>query len=410
MPHREGLTMDFDLDSGLSDEMRAIRDTCRRFATEVMRPAGITLDRMSAADVIAAGSPLWQVLDAYRGLGLSGGAAFDDPTLTPEQKALTHCIVLEEMSAGDVGLFITCGLLNIAPEIARASGRQDLVDYFAARDEVCCLALTEPGRGSDIVAFTEPAYRDPRIKPVLTCRKDGARYILNGQKAAWVSGGTIAGSGIVFATFESSPVGLADGAVFLMPFDLPGVSKGKPLEKIGQRALNQGEIFFDDVEVPAQFVLAEGPEVYPLVWEMNLKGANIAMGQQFVGLARAAFELALDYAKQWVQGGGPIIQHQNIKNRIFGMFQKVEAARALVRRVAIADAAQPGGVPFQYAAAVKVFVTQSAFEIAHDAVQVLGGNGLTHEYLAEKLFRDARASLIEDGENGMLGLMAASRL
>jgi alkylation response protein AidB-like acyl-CoA dehydrogenase len=111
-----------------------------------------------------------------------------------------------------------------------------------------------------------------------------------------------------------------------------------------------------------------------------------------------------------VQGGRPIIEHQNVKNRIFGMFQKVEAARSHVRRVAIADATLPGGVPFQYAASAKVFATQTAFEVAHDAVQTLGGNGLTHEYLAEKLFRDARASLIEDGENSMLGLMAASRL
>jgi alkylation response protein AidB-like acyl-CoA dehydrogenase len=402
--------MDFDLDPGLTDEMRAIRDTCRRFATEVMRPAGIRLDRMPAAEVIAKGSPLWQVLDEFKALGFAGGASVDDPSLTPEQKALLHCIVLEELSAGDVGLFITCGLLNIAPEIARASGRQDLVDYFSARDEVCCLALTEPSHGSDIVAFTEPGYRDARIKPALKCRRDGARYVLHGQKAAWVSGGTIAGCGIVFATFENSSLGLADGAVFLMPFDLPGVSKGKPLEKIGQRPLNQGEIYFDNVEVPATFLLAEGPEIYPLVWEMNLKGANIAMGQQFVGVARAAYDLALDYAKQWVQGGVPIIQHQNVKNRIFGMFQKVEAARSHVRRVAIADAALPGGVPFQYAASAKVLATQTAFEVAHDAIQVLGGNGLTHEYLAEKLFRDARASLIEDGENSMLGLMAASRL
>ena len=81
-----------------------------------------------------------------------------------------------------------------------------------------------------------------------------------------------------------------------------------------------------------------------------------------------------------------------------------------VGSVAIADATLPGGVPFQHAAATKVLATQTAFEIAHDAIQTLGGNGLTHEYLAEKLFRDARASLIEDGENSMLGLMAASRL
>lgn len=401
--------MEFDLDIGLSDEMRAIRESCRRFAAEVLRPTGIQLDRLSAQAVIAPESPLWSVLKQFRTLGLGGGAMIDDPSLSPAERALTHSIVVEELSAGDVGLFIACALQNIAPSIARAAGREDLVEFFAARDEICCLALTEPGCGSDIVAFTEPSYRDPRVKPVLKCRREGDVYILNGQKSSWVSTGSIAGSASVYATFENSPVGLADGAVFLMPLDLPGITRGKPTEKIGQRTLNQGEIFFDNVEVPARFLIGEGPEIYPLVWEMTLKGANIAMGQQFVGVARAAYELALDYAKQWVQGGGPIIRHQNVKNRLFSMFQKVETARALARRVAIADAAHPGGVPFQYAATSKVYVTQAAFEVAHDAIQTLGGNGLTHAYLAEKLFRDARSSLIEDGENSMLGLMAAAR-
>lgn len=401
--------MEFDLEPHLGDEIRAIRDNCRRFATEVLRPTGIVLDRLSADAVIAADSPLWRVLQQYRTLGLAGGATIDDPSLTAAERALAHSVVLEELSAGDVGLFIACALQNIAPLIALAAGREDLAEFFAARDEICCLALTEPGCGSDIVAFTEPSYRDPRVKPVLKCRREGDVYVLNGQKSSWVSTGTIAGSASVYATFEHSTVGLADGAVFLMPLDLPGISRGKPLEKIGQRTLNQGEIFFDDVEVPARFLLGEGPQVYPLIWEQTLKGANIAMGEQFVGVARAAFELALDYAKQWVQGGGPIIQHQNVKNRLFSMFQKVETARALARRVAMADATQPGGVPFQYAAASKVYVTQAAFEVASDAIQVLGGNGLTHAYQAEKLFRDARSSLIEDGENGMLGLMAAAR-
>ena len=106
----------------------------------------------------------------------------------------------------------------------------------------------------------------------------------------------------------------------------------------------------------------------------------------------------------------PIIQHQAVKVRLFDMFRKVEAARSHARRVAVANAVKPGGVPFQHAVSVKVLCTQTAFEVASDALQLFGGNGLTKEYPIEKLFRDARASLIEDGENGMLGIMAASRL
>lgn len=401
---------DFDLDLDITEEMQAIRATCRRFAREVLRPTGAQLDKMSAEQVIAADSPLWNVIKRYTDLGFSGGAQIAGSELTPAQSALLHTIVVEELAWGDSGLFITCGLNNITPQMALGFGRQDLVDFFSQRDEISCLAITEPGHGSDHIAFTEPSYRDPRIKPTLKVRRQGDDLVLNGQKAAWVSCGTIAGSSMVFGSFEDSPHGLADGAVFLMPLDLPGITRGKPLEKMGQRTLNQGEIFFSDVRVPRRFLLAEGVETYPLVWEGMLRDANLHMGPQFVGVARAAYDCALDYAKQWVQGGGPIIQHQAVKLRLFNMFQKVEVARSHARRVAVANAVKPGGVPFQHATSVKILCTQTAFEVASEALQIFGGNGLTREYPIEKLFRDARASLIEDGENGMLALMAGSRL
>ena len=401
---------DFDLDIEITGEMRVVRETCRRFARNVLRPVGQKLDRMSAEEVIATGSPLWDVLKQYKALGFGGAAHIEGAELTAVQQTLLHSMVVEELACGDPGLFITCGLYNISPVIARGFGRPDLVEFFARRDEVSCLAVTEPAHGSDNIAFTEPAYRDTRIKPTLKIRRKGGNYILNGQKAAWVSGGTIAGSGIVFGVFEDSRAGLSDGAVLLMPFDLPGVTRGKPLEKLGQRSLPQGEIFFDNVVVPGRFMIAEGPQAYPLVWENLLRDANLHMGPQFVGVARAAYECALDYAKQWVQGGCPIIEHQAIKVKLFSMFQKVEVARSHARRVELANALTPGGVPFQYAATVKVFCTQAAFEVASDAIQIFGGNGLSREYPIEKIFRDARASLIEDGENGMLGLMAAARL
>ncbi|MBK7250925.1 MAG: acyl-CoA/acyl-ACP dehydrogenase [Gammaproteobacteria bacterium] len=401
---------DFDLDTDLTDEMLAIRDRCRQFAREVLRPVGARLDRMSAEEVAARDSPLRDVLRQYRGLGFGGAAQFADSDLTVRQKALLHGLVLEELAWGDVGLMITCGLYNITPVVAQSFGRPDLAEFFGARDEIGCLAVTEPNHGSDHIGFTEPAYRDARIKPSLRARRSGEDYILNGQKAAWVSCGTIAGSGIILAVFEDSKAGLSDGVVLLMPLDLPGITRGKPLEKLGQRSLNQGEIFFDEVLVPRRFVIAEGPEAYPFIWENYLGNANVHMGQQFVGVARAAYDHALEYAKQRVQGGRPIVEHQAVKMRLFNMFQKVEVARSHARRVAIAAAVRPGGVPFQYATSSKVFCTQMAFEVASEAIQVLGGNGLTREYPVEKIFRDARASLIEDGENGMLSLMAAARL
>lgn len=401
---------DLEFDPGITAEMLAIRDTCRRFATEVLRPAGQRLDRLSAEAVIAPGSELWSVLDRYKALGFVGGANVIAPELTPAQHALLHTMVVEELTWGDVGLFITCGLHGMMPAFATGFGRQDLADFFARRDEIGCLAITEPSHGCDHIAYTEPAYRDARIRGTLKVRRDGDDFVLDGQKAAWVSCGTIAGSGAVFATFPDSPHGLADGAAFLMPFDLPGITRGKPLEKHGQRPLNQGEIFFNQVRVPRRFLLAEGPQAYPMVWAGIFTGANLHMGSQFVGVARAAYECALGYAKQWVQGGRPIIEHQAVKLRLYEMFQKVEVMRSHVRRMAVAHATRPGGLPYPQAATVKVFATQTAFEVASEAVQMLGGNGLTYEYPVEKLLRDARTSMIEDGENYMLGLIAAAQL
>ena len=398
----------YPLDAALSDEMKEVRETVHRFALEVMRPAAAELDRLpDPADVIAPGSVLWTVFDRYKKLGLGDPSKYD-PDLSPTDRALLHAVVLEELSWGDVGLAISVGLCDTIAPWAQGFGRQEAYEFFRKREDIGCLALTEPDHGSNHVGFTEPYFSDPSARPSCRARREGDEYVINGQKAAWVSNGTIATAAALFCTLEDSKDGLKGGAAFLVPLELAGVSRGSPLDKIGQRTLNQGELFFDDVRVPEAFMLIEGPDAYGMVWEMVLKIANSAMGQQFVGVARAAFDHAVAYAKDRVQGGVPIIRHQSVKARLFRMFTKVEAARSLARRVAVEAAASD--IPFQHAAASKIFCTQTAFDVASDAVQIFGGNGLSREYPVEKLFRDARASLIEDGENDFLGLMAASRL
>ena len=163
----------------------------------------------------------------------------------------------------------------------------------------------------------------------------------------------------------------------------------------------------DDVRIPARY-MAVGPEAYAIALEALLAHANAAMGQLFVGVARAALEHAIAYAKERVQGGVPIFEHQSVKSRLFKMFMQFEAARSLARRVALYNASSPPLV--QYSIASKVFCTNTAFEVASDAVQIFGGNGLSLEYPIEKLLRDARASMIEDGCNEVLGLLAATKL
>jgi alkylation response protein AidB-like acyl-CoA dehydrogenase len=132
------------------------------------------------------------------------------------------------------------------------------------------------------------------------------------------------------------------------------------------------------------------------------------MGTIFVGLARAALEHAVAYAHERVQGGVPIFQHQSVKARLFKLFAQVEAARALARRVLLYNTTHSPLV--QYSIASKVFSTTSAFEVASGALQIFGGNGLSREYPVEKLLRDARASMIEDGCNDLLSLVGASKL
>ena len=396
-----------DIEVGLSDTERAVRDSAHRFAKEVMRPAGAELDRLhDPQDVIASGSILWDVFRKYRESGLADQeAAMAD--LTPFEKARLRAITSEEMGWGDSGLGISLGVSNFHKTFAMMSGRQALIDRYvlSGKDEVGCWAVTEPDHGSDSLTFTEPHFSDSKLRANCIATRDGDDYIIRGQKSGWVSNGTIATVAALFCTIDPAQ-GFRGGGVAVVPLDLPGVSRGKPTDKLGQRALNQGEIFFDEVRIPAEYMVV-GCEAYGAVVEQILTGANASMGTIFVGVGRAALEHALEYAKTRVQGGVPIIEHQSVKARIFKMFTQVEAARSLSRRVAHYNATNPPLI--QYSIASKVFSTTTAFEVASQAIQIFGGNGLTREFPVEKLMRDARASMIEDGCNEVLGMAAAAR-
>jgi alkylation response protein AidB-like acyl-CoA dehydrogenase len=198
------------------------------------------------------------------------------------------------------------------------------------------------------------------------------------------------------------------GISVIVPLDLPGVSRGKSLDKMGLRALNQGELYFDNVEVPIGNLLA-GPDQYQDFVYRTLCEANPHVATTAVGIARAAFEHALQYAHTRRQGGVAIIQHTSVRQRLFEMFRKVEAARALTRRAMAFNATAPR--PSMLAStAAKVTATQTAFEVASEALQIFGGNGATREYPLEKLLRDARSTLIADGLNEILAMKGGTDL
>lgn len=399
-----------DIDVGLSEEGTAVRETVHKFAAEIMRPAGEQLDRLDSPEsVTAADSPLWRVHDAYRELGLEALDSLEAAT-GPEavEAARLRYLLLEELGWGDAGLAISLTVSGFHRMFATLSGRESLIERYcsAGATDLGCWAITEPDHGSDTLAFSERSFSDANIRPNCVARRDGDAYIIDGQKAAWVSNGTVADVATLFCTVDPEH-GFGGGGIALVPLDLPGVSRGKPLDKLGQRALNQGEIFFDGVRIPADHMVVE-PEAYGFAIESVLALANASMGALFVGLARAALEHALTYAGERVQGGVPIAEHQSVKGRLFKMFASFEAARALARRVLVYNTTNPPLV--HYSIASKVFSTSTAFEVASSAVQIFGGNGLSREYPVEKLMRDARASMIEDGCNEVLSLVGAAKL
>lgn len=397
-----------DIEVGLTSTERAIRDRAHQFARDVMRPAGKELDALADPyDVIARNSILWDVFRQYRAAGLNDleGATAE---LSQLERVRLRAMTSEELGWGDSGLAISLGVSGFHKTFAMMSGRSALIDRYvrSGADEIGCWAVTEPDHGSDSLGVTEPHFTDPKVRANCIATRDGDDYIIRGQKSAWVSNGSIATVAALFCTVDPEQ-GFRGGGVAVVPLDLPGVSRGKPTNKLGQRALNQGEIFFDDVRIPADYMVV-GCEAYGAVVEQILTGANASMGTIFVGVARAALEHAVDYAKNRVQGGRPIMEHQSVKARIFKMFTQVEAARSLSRRVSYYNSTNPPLL--QYSIASKVFSTNTAFEVASQALQIFGGNGLTKEFPIEKLMRDARASMIEDGCNDLLSLIGAAKL
>jgi alkylation response protein AidB-like acyl-CoA dehydrogenase len=406
-----------ELDKKLTPEGAALKEETHRFVAEVLRPAAIQLDKLSAEEAIAPGSALWDVFrQAYeQGYHVRG---FPEQLGGTGMGGLEAHIVGEELGWASAGLGIGIGVtvfpFLFALRNAALTGDKRLMEEIVmpfVEDRkgkyIGCWAITEPDHGSDSLLFGTEQFADPNICFQVQARPDGDEWVISGQKSAWVSNGTIATHACTFLTIDQSK-GMNGGGVAVIPLDLPGVSKGPPLDKLGQRDLNQGEIFFDNVRIPKNYMLVE-PEAYPGIVDGILAAANAGMSNTFTGLARAAFEEALQYTRQRVQGGHPICEHQLVQDRLFQMFRKVESARALSRAVSLhnRETIPPAT---EYSIAAKVHCTQIAFEVASDAIQLLGGYGLTKEFHVEKLFRDARASMIEDGCNEVLGLAAARRL
>ena len=387
----------------LGEEEAAIQAVVHQFAKEVLRPLGRELDKMTAAEVCAPGSPYWSVFEEAAKLGMTPDLL---EQFEPSVATRLESIIGEEMGWGDAGLAVSLTVTNFPLEMARAVGSQELVELCTGK--IGCWMISHPDKGTDVGAFDmkrEWPTGQPGNKGSMLARVGADEIVINGQCSAWVSNGAVAqvALGYLSADYGNGFLdenGRPHGVTVIIPLDLPGVSRGKPLEKIGQRALPQGEIYFDNVKVPKRFAIALQDEYYGNVasaWSF----AGTHMSQVFTGVARSAFEMALQYCHERKQGGQLLIDHQLTRYRLGDMMRRVELCRAVARRSLAYARQSPSGHPWATASG-KVTVTEDAQKIVTEAFRLFGGNGTTLEYPIEKLVRDVRAALIEDGENTML--------
>jgi alkylation response protein AidB-like acyl-CoA dehydrogenase len=375
----------------LTEEQRKIRDVCRDFAAREIRPIALEVDE---ADT----EMPWDVWYKAAGLGLTsfmlpseyGGAGLTD--------CLTGCIVQEELCYGcsGIGNLITSGGFFAEPILVLGSEDQKrrwIEPLAGDRPPLGALATTEPASGSDAASIQTVAERK------------GEGYVLRGQKT-WISNGGLAEYYVVFATIAPG-TGARGVTAFVVERGDRGVTFGPPMKKMGQRAILNAEMFLEDVEVPADRRLGEEGEGFSGLMQ-TFDRSRITLGAAATGLARAALEYAVEYAKTREQFGKPIGEHQAVAFRLADMATRVDAARLLVWRAArLVDAGQEVA---KEAAMAKLFASETAMWCTWAAVQTLGGWGYSREYPVEKWMRDAKLEEIEEGTSDIQRLIISRRL
>lgn len=407
-------------DGGLSGDARAMRDAALTFGMEVMRPSGIALDKMpDPADVVAPRSVLWDVIRKFRELGFHRSSfAKETGGIREDMPEGSEPLIAEALGYGDSGLALSLIASDLPFVVASLSPEAELKEWARAYCEdtgahmIGCRAIPATDTVSDRPAAAPASSLDLRFGPSWNAEAKGDEYILTGRRSAWAGNGTIATHACLRVSVNAAGHGRNTGLA-VVPLDLPGISRGKPLDKMGQRPMNHGEIVFEEVRIPGKYMVILDPDRAQESAGTILNAANAGMGPILVGLAQAALDEAKKYAKERIQGGVPIIEHRAIRLTLFDMFTLVESARALSRRASeLTHDRRPASLSStsMLAAASVKLASDTAFTVASEAVQIFGGNGLTKEYPMEKFFRDARASMIETGTNEALVLAAAENL
>jgi acyl-CoA dehydrogenase len=374
----------------LTDEQKALRELAREFAANEIRPKEREYDEhmRHPADVIATAHDLGlmnlHVPEEYGGPGLS---AFDG------------MLVGEELYWGcsGIGTSISANGLGSGPVIVFGSDEQKRKWLSPLIDEpiLASFGLSEPGAGSDVAALKTTAVRD------------GDEYVLNGSKT-FITNAGYAGWATVFA--KTDPKGGAKGmSAFIVPMDTPGVTIESHLEKMGQRSTDTSAFALQDVRVPAENLLGKEGDGFKIAMAtLDATRPGTAIGA--VGVAQAAYEHSVDYAKQRVTFDVPIAMHQGVSFMIADMAAEIEASRLLVWQAAWMLDQGYGRKATLYSSFAKRFAADTAMKVATDAVQVFGGYGYIKEYPVEKLMRDAKLFQIYEGTSQIQRLVIAKEI
>jgi acyl-CoA dehydrogenase len=374
----------------LTDEQKSLRDLAHEFAAKEIRPKEAEYDEkmQHPVDVIAKAHELGlmnlHVPEEYGGLGLG---CFDG------------MLVGEELYWGcaGIGTSVSANGLGSGPVIIAGTDEQKAKWLKPLLEEpiLCSFGLTEPGAGSDVAALKATAMRE------------GDEYVINGSKTFITNAGYAAWA-VVFA--KTDPKGGSKGmSAFIVPMDAPGVSIEKHLDKMGQRATDTSAFALQDVRVPVENRLGEEGDGFKIAMAtLDFTRPGTAVGA--VGVAQAAYEHAVDYAKQRVTFDVPIAMHQGINFMIADMATEIEAARLLTWQAAWMLDQGYGRKATLYSSFAKRFAADTAMKVATDAVQVFGGYGYIKEYPVEKLMRDAKLFQIYEGTSQIQRLVIAKEI
>ncbi|MGH8627810.1 MAG: acyl-CoA dehydrogenase family protein [Gammaproteobacteria bacterium] len=375
-----------ELDVSLSDKARAIQETAIKFAAEVMRPVGKALDVLTdPKDVVSETSKLRGAIKHYREIGLHRIALPGDlATLQDEVDPKVRPLVVEALGFGDAGLATSLCTDAIPFEMAATSSAHDLKNLARAYAE---------DKNGELVGCWIDVQPDASGSVQLV----GTDHVIKDYKTRWVTNGSIATHALLhIASIESQ-----NAVVAVIPLDQPGVLRSDPVSKMGLRALNQCEILLREVKIPeALLISAEG------IGEKALASVHECIGQIAVGLAQGALDESIAYATHRIQGGVPIIKHDNIKLKIFRMFAMIESSRAFARSVALYNQADHVLASSKHAIALRQIASQAALTVTSEAIQIFGGPGLMKEYPVEKMLRDAGLLMTINGTNNVLALKA----